>query len=113
MGIEIAHDFQETYQVIEGKEKVVAELLAAAKKADNILLATDPDREGEAIAWHIADEINQPKQPLARVEFHEITKRGVSHGVAHPRELDNHLYDAQRARRVLDRIVGYDVSALV
>jgi len=111
--VDVANDFTEKYEVIEGKEKVVAELLAAAKKADNILLATDPDREGEAIAWHIADEIKQPKQPIARVEFHEITKRGVSHGVAHPRELDNHLYDAQRARRVLDRIVGYDVSALV
>ncbi len=77
------------------------------------MLATDPDREGEAIAWHIADEITQPEQPIARVEFHEITKRGVSHGVANPRALDSDLYDAQRARRVLDRIVGYDVSALV
>ena len=111
--VDVANDFTERYEVIEGKEKVVAELLAAAKKADNILLATDPDREGEAIAWHIADAIAQPDQKIARVEFHEITKRGVSHGVANPRELDTHLYDAQRARRVLDRIVGYDVSALV
>ena len=111
--VDVANDFTEKYEVIEGKEKVVAELKAAAKKVDSILLATDPDREGEAIAWHIADEIKQPKQHIARVEFHEITKRGVSHGVANPRELDTHLYDAQRARRVLDRIVGYDVSALV
>jgi DNA topoisomerase I len=111
--VDVANDFTEKYEVIEGKEKVVAELKAAAKKAESILLATDPDREGEAIAWHIADEIASPEQKIARVEFHEITKRGVSHGVSHPRELDNHLYDAQRARRVLDRIVGYDVSALV
>lgn len=111
--VDVANDFTERYEVIEGKEKVVAELKAAAKKADNILLATDPDREGEAIAFHIAGEIAQPEQPIARVEFHEITKRGVSHGVSNPRELDTHLYDAQRARRVLDRIVGYDVSALV
>jgi DNA topoisomerase-1 len=111
--VDVANDFTERYEVIEGKEKVVAELKAAAKKADLLLLATDPDREGEAIAWHIADEIRQPEQKIARVEFHEITKRGVSHGVSNPRELDNHLYDAQRARRVLDRIVGYDVSALV
>ena len=111
--VDVANDFTERYEVIEGKEKVVAELKSAAKKVDNILLATDPDREGEAIAWHIFDEIKQPNQHIARVEFHEITKRGVSHGVAHPRELDVALYDAQRARRVLDRIVGYDVSALV
>src|SRR5689334_8030698 len=111
--VDVANDFTEKYEVIEGKEKVVAELKAAAKKADSVLLATDPDREGEAIAWHIAGEIEHPKLKLARVEFHEITKRGVSHGVSNPRELDNHLYDAQRARRVLDRIVGYDVSALV
>ncbi|MBK8251235.1 MAG: type I DNA topoisomerase [Polyangiaceae bacterium] len=111
--VDVANDFTERYEVIEGKEKVLAELKAASKKADHVLLATDPDREGEAIAWHIAGEITRPDQKVARVEFHEITKRGVSHGVNHPRDLDTHLYDAQRARRVLDRIVGYDVSALV
>jgi DNA topoisomerase-1 len=111
--VDVANDFTETYRVIEGKEKVLDELKAAAKKADEVLLATDPDREGEAIAFHIADEIKSPKLKVARVEFHEITKKGVDHGVSHPRVLDEHLYDAQRARRVLDRIVGYDVSALV
>jgi DNA topoisomerase-1 len=80
---------------------------------DALVLATDPDREGEAIAWHIADELRRPKLDVSRVEFHEITKRGVEHGIKNPRQLDEHLYDAQRARRVLDRIVGYDVSALV
>jgi len=113
LGIDVAHDFQETYEVIEAKEKVLEELKSAVKKADALMLATDPDREGEAIAWHIAEELGRPGLAVNRVEFHEITKRGVDQGVSHPRELDKALYDAQRARRVLDRLVGYDVSALV
>jgi DNA topoisomerase-1 len=113
LGIDIEKGFKETYEVVPGKEKVVQELKAAAKGAREILLAPDPDREGEAIAWHLAEELKQPKATIKRVEFHEITKKGVEDGIAHPRELDQHLYDAQRARRVLDRIVGYDVSALV
>jgi DNA topoisomerase-1 len=113
LGIDIEKGFQETYEVVPGKEKVLAELKLAAKGADEVLLATDPDREGEAIAWHIMEELKPAKKRTKRVEFHEITKKGVEYGVSHPRELDKHLYDAQRARRVLDRIVGYDVSALV
>jgi DNA topoisomerase-1 len=113
MGVDVEKDFTETYEVIEGKAKVLAELKGAAKSAGAILLATDPDREGEAIAWHVMEELKRPKLPIQRVEFHEITKKGIEHGVSHPRKLDDHLYDAQRARRVLDRIVGYDVSALV
>jgi DNA topoisomerase-1 len=113
LGIDIEKGFKETYEVVPGKEKVVQELKAAAKGVEQILLATDPDREGEAIAWHLADELKAGKKATKRVEFHEITKKGVEYGVAHPRELDRNLYDAQRARRVLDRIVGYDVSALV
>jgi DNA topoisomerase I len=117
MGIDIEHDFKETYEVIPGKEKALSELKSAAENASEILLATDPDREGEAIAWHIDQELSGTKRSKKvrknRVEFHEITKKGVQAGVAHPRELNKHLYDAQRARRVLDRIVGYDVSALV
>jgi len=111
--VDVAKDFTEKYEVIEGKEKILEELKAAAKKADTVLLATDPDREGEAIAFHISEEIQDDKLKVARVEFHEITKRGIDQGVSHPRSLDANLYDAQRARRVLDRIVGYDVSALV
>ncbi len=111
--VDVANDFTETYRVIEGKEKLLEELKAAAKKVDEVLLATDPDREGEAIAFHIAEEIKSPKLKVERVEFHEITKKGIDHGVKNPRKLDEDLYDAQRARRVLDRIVGYDVSALV
>jgi DNA topoisomerase-1 len=111
--VDVSNDFTETYRVIVGKEKILDELKAAAKKAEEVLLATDPDREGEAIAFHIAEEIKSPKLKVERVEFHEITKRGIDQGVNHPRRLDDNLYDAQRARRVLDRIVGYDVSALV
>jgi DNA topoisomerase-1 len=113
LGIDIEGGFQETYEVVPGKEKVVQELKLAAKGADEVLLATDPDREGEAIAWHIMEELKSAKKLTKRVEFHEITEKGVKYGVSHPRELDKNLYDAQRCRRVLDRIVGYDVSALV
>ena len=113
MGIDFEKGFQETYEIVPGKEKVLAELKAAAKDASDILLATDPDREGEAIAWHLAEELTGKPLKAKRVEFHEITKNGVLKGVASPRALNKDLYDAQRARRVLDRIVGYDVSALV
>ncbi|HEU4405835.1 MAG TPA: type I DNA topoisomerase [Polyangiaceae bacterium] len=113
LGIDVAGDFQETYEVIEGKQKVITELKGAAQKADRVLLATDPDREGEAIAMHLAEELKPLKLPMARVLFHEITKRGVTEGIQHPQELNENLYEAQRTRRVLDRLVGYDVSALV
>jgi len=113
MGVDVENGFAETYEVIEGKAKVLAEIKRAAKAAHEVLLATDPDREGEAIAWHVAEAVKRPRLLMRRVEFHEITKRGVEHGISQPRELDGHLYDAQRARRVLDRIVGYDVSKLV
>ena len=113
MGIDVEKGFQETYEVIESKAKVLSDLKLEAKRADVLLLATDPDREGEAIAWHLADELGRPDLAVKRVEFEEITKKGVERGIESPRDLDAHLYDAQRARRVLDRIVGYDVSALV
>ncbi len=113
MGIDIENGFRETYEIVPGKEKVLAELKGAARDAIEVLIATDPDREGEAIAWHLAEELTASPENAKRVEFHEITKNGVQKGVASPRKLDRALYDAQRARRVLDRIVGYDVSALV
>ncbi len=112
-GIDIEKGFQESYEVIEGKEKTLKEIKEAAQDADQIMLATDPDREGEAIAFHLAQELKSSKKPTRRVLFTEITKTGVKHGVDNPRDLDEHLYDAQRCRRVLDRIVGYDVSSLV
>ncbi len=92
--VDVAKDFTEKYEVIEGKEKILEELKAAAKKADTVLLATDPDREGEAIAFHISEEIQDDRLKVARVEFHEITKRGIDHGVNNPRVLDVNLYDA-------------------
>ena len=113
MGIDVANGFTETYEIIEAKAKVLAELKAHAKGVDNLMLATDPDREGEAIACHLAEELARKGLAISRVEFEEITKKGVTKGIENPRELDQKLYDAQRARRILDRIVGYDVSALV
>ena len=113
MGIDVEHGFRETYEIIEAKSKVLADLKHEVKTADTLLLATDPDREGEAIAWHLAEELGRPELSVRRVEFEEITKKGVERGLANPRDLDQNLYDAQRCRRVLDRIVGYDVSALV
>src|SRR5215813_8751312 len=93
--VDVANDFTEKYEVIEGKEKILADLKSAAKTVDSVLLATDPDREGEAIAWHIFEEIRDDKLKVDRVEFHEITKKGVDQGVQHPRPLDLNLYDAQ------------------
>jgi DNA topoisomerase I len=113
LGIDVEKGFKETYEVIEGKVKVLEEIKGAAKNADSILLATDPDREGEAIAVHIAEELRAFKRPIQRVLFHEITQRGIHEGISHPQELNQNLYEAQRTRRVLDRLVGYDVSALV
>ncbi|MDF3065232.1 MAG: topoisomerase [Polyangiaceae bacterium] len=113
MGIDVANDFRETYEIIEAKSKVLLDLKHEVKDADTLLLATDPDREGEAIAWHLMEELQRPDLSVRRVEFEEITKKGVQRGLDNPRDLDQNLYDAQRCRRVLDRIVGYDVSALV
>ncbi|MES1184921.1 MAG: DNA topoisomerase, partial [Myxococcales bacterium] len=113
MGIDVANGFRETYEIIEAKSKVLLDLKHEVKDADVLLLATDPDREGEAIAWHLMEELQRPELLVRRVEFEEITKKGVQHGLDNPRDLDTNLYDAQRCRRVLDRIVGYDVSALV
>lgn len=113
MGIEIDQDFTPNYQIITGKEKVVRELKKAAKDCDVIYLATDPDREGEAIAWHIAEEIGTKKKTVHRITFNEITKTAVLDSIKHPKEIDRHKVDAQQARRVLDRLVGYELSPLL
>jgi DNA topoisomerase-1 len=109
--IDIEHGFAPSYEISKGKEAVVEEIRSLAKKADEVLLATDPDREGEAIAWHIkeAAKLKNPK----RVVFHEITKEAVQEAIKHPREIDDNLKQAQEARRVLDRLVGYDLSGLI
>ncbi len=109
--IDIEGGFIPHYEISKGKEKVVAEIQELAKEADEILLATDPDREGEAIAWHIA-EATHLKKPR-RVVFHEITKDAVQEAIKHPRAIDDNLKQAQEARRVLDRLVGYDLSGLI
>src|SRR3990170_1629441 len=112
-GVDVEHDFQPQYQVIRGKKKVLDEIKRASKTADHIYLAPDPDREGEAIAWHIAEELNGKKGKVQRVLFHEITERAVKRALEHPVPLDLHKVDAQQARRILDRIVGYSISPLL
>jgi DNA topoisomerase-1 len=113
IGIDIANDFQPEYVVIDAKKKVISEIKAAAKKAARVLLAPDPDREGEAIAWHIADEIRDCNDNIQRVLFNEITKKAVLEAIEHPRELDVKKYESQQARRVLDRLVGYQISPIL
>ncbi len=109
--IDIEGGFIPHYEISKGKEKIVSELHELADEADEILLATDPDREGEAIAWHIA-EATKLKNPK-RVTFHEITKEAVEEAIKHPRKIDMNLKEAQEARRVLDRLVGYDLSGII
>jgi DNA topoisomerase I len=113
MGIDIAHDFAPEYEVIEGKKKVLAEIKSAAKKAERVLLAPDPDREGEAIAWHIADELRPSNPNIQRVLFNEITKKAVNEAIGRPLELDVKKYESQQARRILDRLVGYEISPVL
>ncbi|OGQ35936.1 MAG: DNA topoisomerase I [Deltaproteobacteria bacterium RIFCSPHIGHO2_12_FULL_43_9] len=113
LGVDVAHNFAPEYEIISGKAKVVKEIVAAGKKSSKILLGPDPDREGEAIAWHIAHELKPTKKQIKRVLFHEITKRGVLDAIEHPRELDKDKFESQQARRILDRLVGYKVSPLL
>lgn len=114
--IDIPGGFIPHYEISKGKEHVVEELMSLGRKATTILLATDPDREGEAIAWHIEELLRQDKKikaPIKRVAFHEITKEAVTEALTHPRDIDTNLRRAQEARRVLDRLVGYDLSGLI
>ena len=113
LGVDVEHDFAPDYVVIKGKEKVIGEIKSAAKGKENIYLASDPDREGEAIAWHIAEHLGKTKSNVRRVLLHEITAAAVKQAVANPSNLDHHLFDAYQARRVLDRLVGYKLSPLL
>lgn len=115
LGVDENNDFAPRYEIIPGKEKIVAELRSAAARADNIYLAPDPDREGEAIAWHVAALIEEQAKDknVRRIQFNEITKRAVQEALANPRPLNANLFDAQQARRVLDRLVGYKISPLL
>lgn len=110
MGVDLEHDFQPEYGPIEGKDKIISELRKAAQEADFVYLATDPDREGEAISWHLQALLDLKEGQFKRVTFNEITKNAVRYGIAHPRDIDLDLVDAQQARRILDRIVGYRLS---
>jgi DNA topoisomerase-1 len=105
--------FEPTYEVLEGKQKVVSELKAAAKKADTIYIASDPDREGEAIGWHVMNLLGGDSKKVRRILFHEITKNAVRKAIEHPTEIDMNKVNAQQARRVLDRLVGYKLSPLL
>ncbi len=113
LGVDVEHNFEPQYVVIPGKEKVIKELKKAAKEADRVYLATDPDREGEAIAWHIAEEVNGKSDKVYRIIFNEITERAVKEAIKNPKRIDLNKVDAQQARRILDRLVGYGLSPLL
>ncbi len=112
-GVDVDNDFQPRYITIRGKGSLVKELRDAAKKTDRVYLATDPDREGEAIAWHLGEALGIRPEEARRIEFHEITKDAVTDAIRHARPINTHLVDAQQARRVLDRVVGYQLSPLL
>lgn len=113
LSVDIEHDFAPKYAIIKGKENFVKDLKKKADKADYVYLATDPDREGEAISWHLANILNLDMEDKNRVTFNEITKTGVKNGMEHPRQIDRDLVDAQQARRILDRLIGYKLSPFV
>lgn len=113
LGVDVEHDFEPTYELIKGKQKVVDDIQEAAKKASKVYLAADPDREGEAIAWHVAKVLKLPKAKIARVLFHEITKPAVLKALEEPIELNQDRFESQQARRILDRLVGYKISPIL
>src|SRR5919202_680100 len=113
LGVDIENDFAEEYESIASRKKVIKELKDAAKDASEIYVATDPDREGEAIGWHLAQELGGRKRKIHRLEFNEITKRAIQEALKQPRSIDEKMVAAQRARRVLDRLVGYKISPLL
>src|SRR3989338_4093379 len=111
--IDIAAGFVPNYIISPGKQKVISELRTLAKKSDKVVLAADPDREGEAIAWHVAELLKDAQPNMERVTFNEITKPAIEEAIKHPRSIDMHLKAAQEARRVPDRLVGYDLSGII
>ena len=113
LGVDVARDFAPQYAILPRAKQVLASLRREVAGAEAVLLATDPDREGEAIAWHLAEALRLPRGRYRRITFHEISRRAIEDALAHPRDLDPHLIDAQQARRVLDRLVGYQLSPLL
>ena len=113
MGVDLEGNFEPKYIPVKGKEDIIKELKTAAAGVDMVYLATDPDREGEAISWHLKELLKLPDEKTRRVTFNEITQRVVKESIANPRSIDYDLVDAQQARRILDRIVGYELSPLL
>ncbi len=113
LGVDVDHDFKPTYIINKDKVSVVKELKKTAKKADEIILATDPDREGEAIAYHLAEVLNLPIETTKRLEFHEITKTSITKAIENPRTINMNLVHSQETRRIIDRIIGFKISSLI
>jgi DNA topoisomerase-1 len=113
LGVDVKKDFSPQYVTIKGKSKIISDLKKAAKKADEIYLAPDPDREGEAIAWHIAHILKSEKKPIQRALFHELTQKAIRAAIENSTDINQHKFHAQQARRILDRLVGYQISPLL
>src|SRR5256712_6940000 len=113
LGVDVDNDFAEQYESIATRKKIIKELKDAAKEASDIYVATDPDREGEAIGWHLTQELAGKKRKIHRLTFNEITKKAIQAAIKQPGVIDEKMVDAQRARRVLDRLVGYKLSPLL
>ncbi|MFW6334407.1 MAG: toprim domain-containing protein, partial [Desulfosalsimonas sp.] len=113
LGIEVENGFNPKYVTIPGKQKVIKALKDAAGDAEDVYLAPDPDREGEAIAWHAADVLKKKGRSFHRVLFHELTKNGVNKALSNPESLNENRYKAQQTRRILDRLVGYQISPIL
>jgi len=113
LGVDIGNNFKPLYETLRGKSKIINELKDCVKKSDLVWLATDEDREGEAISWHLKEVLNLPDDKVRRIAFHEITKSAIVHAIENPRNLDINLVDAQQARRVLDRLVGFELSPVL
>ncbi len=113
LGVDVTNGFTPKYIVIKGKGPILKELKGAAKKADAVYMATDPDREGEAISWHLSDALKKVNKKIRRIEFHEVTKEAVRNALRGPRDINLNLVNAQQARRILDRLVGYQLSPLL
>ena len=113
LGIDVENDYEPKYITIRGKGEILAALRKEAKKSDKVYLATDPDREGEAISWHLAQALKIDDKDINRISFNEITKNAVKASIKEPRKLDMNLVDAQQSRRILDRMVGYRISPVL
>src|SRR3954467_841792 len=113
LGVDVDKGFEPVYELLATRKKVIGELKAAAKDATDIYIATDPDREGEAIGWHLAEELGTKKKKIHRLMFNEITKKAVQEAIKHPGTINLKMVDAQQARRVLDRLVGYKISPIL